>query len=80
MNNAVIVSAVRTPVGKAPRGVFATTRPDELGALVLRAALDRAAAGDAARAAAIAAVVPMVVFAGIAQRFIVKGLSFGAVK
>lgn len=31
-------------------------------------------------AAAIAAVVPMVVFAGIAQRFIVKGLSFGAVK
>ncbi len=55
MNNAVIVSAVRTPVGKAPRGVFATTRPDELGALVLRAALDRAAAGDAARAAAIAA-------------------------
>lgn len=31
-------------------------------------------------AAAVAAVVPMIVFAGIAQRFIVKGLTFGAVK
>jgi ABC-type glycerol-3-phosphate transport system permease component len=30
--------------------------------------------------AAVAAVVPMIVFAGIAQRFIVKGLTFGAVK
>jgi ABC-type glycerol-3-phosphate transport system permease component len=31
-------------------------------------------------AAAVAAVVPMVVFAGLAQRYIVKGLTFGAVK
>ncbi len=31
-------------------------------------------------AAAIAAVVPMVIFAGLAQRYIVKGLTFGAVK
>jgi ABC-type glycerol-3-phosphate transport system permease component len=31
-------------------------------------------------AAAVAAVVPMIVFAGIAQRYIVKGLTFGAVK
>jgi len=31
-------------------------------------------------AAAIAAVVPMIIFAGIAQRYIVKGLTFGAVK
>jgi ABC-type glycerol-3-phosphate transport system permease component len=31
-------------------------------------------------AAAVAAVVPMVIFAGLAQRYIVKGLTFGAVK
>jgi len=31
-------------------------------------------------AAAVAAVVPMIIFAGIAQRYIVKGLTFGAVK
>jgi ABC-type glycerol-3-phosphate transport system permease component len=31
-------------------------------------------------AAAVMAVVPMVIFAGIAQRYIVKGLTFGAVK
>lgn len=31
-------------------------------------------------AAAVAAVIPMMVFAGIAQRYIVKGLTFGAVK
>jgi acetyl-CoA acyltransferase len=39
MKDAVIVSAVRTPVGKAPRGSLRTTRPDELAALVLREAL-----------------------------------------
>jgi multiple sugar transport system permease protein len=31
-------------------------------------------------AAAVAAVVPMIIFAGLAQRYIVKGLAFGAVK
>jgi len=31
-------------------------------------------------AAAVTAVVPMIIFAGIAQRYIVKGLTFGAVK
>ena len=54
MKRAVVVSAVRTPVGKAPRGVLSTTRPDEMAALVLREALLRAAGGDAERAAAIA--------------------------
>ena len=39
---AVIVSAVRTPVGKAPRGALRYTRPDELAAAVMRAAIDRA--------------------------------------
>jgi acetyl-CoA acyltransferase len=39
MKEAVIVSAVRTPVGKAPRGVFRTTRPEDLAALVIKAAL-----------------------------------------
>lgn len=42
MHDAVIVSAVRTPVGKAPRGALRFTRPDELGGLVIREALSRA--------------------------------------
>ena len=37
MPEAVIVSAVRTPVGKAPKGKLATTRPDDLAALAIRA-------------------------------------------
>ncbi len=42
MMDAVIVSAVRTAVGKAPRGALRFTRPDELAALVVREALSRA--------------------------------------
>ena len=42
MTDAVIVSAVRTPVGKAPRGTLRATRPDELGATVIAEALERA--------------------------------------
>ena len=38
---AVIVSAVRTPVGKAKRGGMATVRPDEMGATVIREVLNR---------------------------------------
>ncbi|NRA96597.1 MAG: acetyl-CoA C-acyltransferase, partial [Planctomycetes bacterium] len=40
-NHAYIVAAVRTPVGKAFRGSFAHTRPDDLLAHCLRAAIDR---------------------------------------
>ncbi len=36
---AYIVAAVRTPVGKAPRGMFKTVRPDDMLAHVLRAAV-----------------------------------------
>lgn len=42
MTDAVIVSAVRTPVGKAPGGTLRGTRPDELGALAIGEALRRA--------------------------------------
>jgi acetyl-CoA acyltransferase len=42
MNEAVIVSAVRTPVGKAPNGTLRGTRPDELAATVIAEALRRA--------------------------------------
>ena len=42
MNDAVIVSAVRTPVGKAPNGSLRTTRPDDLAALVIGEVLKRA--------------------------------------
>ena len=41
MQNAVIVSAVRTAVGKAPRGALRSTRPDDLGAVAVRGALER---------------------------------------
>jgi acetyl-CoA acyltransferase len=41
MPEAVIVSAVRTPVGRAPRGALSATRPDDLAALVLNGALER---------------------------------------
>src|SRR4051794_35417876 len=42
MSSAVIVSAVRTAVGKAPRGALSSTRPDDLAAVAMRAAIDRA--------------------------------------
>jgi acetyl-CoA acyltransferase len=42
MRDAVIVSAVRTAVGKAPKGTLRDTRPDEMGATVIREALARA--------------------------------------
>jgi acetyl-CoA acyltransferase len=41
MSGIYIAAAVRTAVGKAPRGTLSTTRPDDLAATVLRAALDR---------------------------------------
>ncbi|MDR3385998.1 MAG: acetyl-CoA C-acyltransferase [Rudaea sp.] len=37
--DAYIVAAVRTPVGKAPRGVFRNTRPDDMLAFAIDAAL-----------------------------------------
>ncbi|HET9086786.1 MAG TPA: acetyl-CoA C-acyltransferase, partial [Acidobacteriaceae bacterium] len=41
MQEAFIVSAVRTAVGKAPKGTLRSTRPDDLGAIAVRGALDR---------------------------------------
>ena len=41
MNEAFIVSAVRTPVGKAPNGKLRTVRPDDLAALAIQAVLAR---------------------------------------
>jgi len=41
MQDAVIVSTVRTAVGKAPRGTLATARPDDLAATVIDAAFAR---------------------------------------
>jgi len=46
MKDAVIVSAVRTPVGKAPNGALRTTRPDEMGAVVIKELLRRVPAVD----------------------------------
>ena len=41
MPEAVIVSAVRTAVGRSGKGSFATTRPDELASAAVKGALDR---------------------------------------
>ena len=41
MRDAVIVSAVRTAIGKAPKGTLKDTRPDELGAAVIKEAMAR---------------------------------------
>ena len=46
MPEAVLVSAVRTPVGRAPKGALSTTRPDDLAAIAITGALDRIPALD----------------------------------
>ncbi|MGA2206369.1 MAG: acetyl-CoA C-acyltransferase [Terracidiphilus sp.] len=48
MPEAVLVAAVRTPVGRAPKGALSTTRPDDLAATALTGALDRVPALDKA--------------------------------
>ena len=42
MKDAVIVSAVRTAVGKAPKGALKNTRPDDLGAAAIKDTVGRA--------------------------------------
>ena len=41
MREVVVVSSVRTPVGRAFKGTLRTTRPDELAAVAIKGALDR---------------------------------------
>jgi acetyl-CoA acyltransferase len=41
MQDALIVSAVRTAVGKAPKGTLRDTRPDDMGAAVIKEAIAR---------------------------------------
>jgi len=41
MNEVIIASVVRTPIGKAPRGTLRTTRPDDLAAAAINGALER---------------------------------------
>ena len=47
MTDVLIASAVRTAVGKAPKGTLATTRPDDLAATAIRGALSRVPSLDA---------------------------------
>jgi len=49
MKDAVIVSAVRTPVGKAKRGGLATVRPDEMAATAIQAVLKQTPSLDPAQ-------------------------------
>lgn len=49
VQEAYIVAATRTPVGKAPRGVFRNTRPDEMLAHVLRNVVAQAPSIDVNR-------------------------------
>ena len=46
MKDAYIISAVRTPVGKAVKGMLRDTRPDELAAIVIREVVARASGFD----------------------------------
>src|SRR5438477_3314850 len=48
MPEAVIISAVRTPVGRAYKGTLRATRPDDLAALVMVQAIARVAGLSAA--------------------------------
>jgi len=48
VQDAYIVAAVRTPVGKAPRGMFRNVRPDDLLAHALKSALGKCPGLDAA--------------------------------
>src|SRR5437868_12868815 len=41
MRDVIIASAVRTPVGRAPRGALRTTRPDDLAAYAINGALEK---------------------------------------
>lgn len=47
MREAVLVSSVRTAVGKAPKGTLRATRPDDLGAAAIQGALARVPALEA---------------------------------
>jgi len=49
MKEAVIVSAVRTAVGKAPKGTLKNTRPDDLGAAAIKEAVNRVPGLDPAQ-------------------------------
>ena len=49
VQDAYIVAATRTPVGKAPKGVFRNTRPDEMLAHVLKAVVAQAPGIDTSR-------------------------------
>jgi len=49
IQDAYIVAATRTPVGKAPKGVFRNTRPDEMLAHVLKAVVAQAPGIDTSR-------------------------------
>ncbi|MDB5790213.1 MAG: acetyl-CoA C-acyltransferase, partial [Massilia sp.] len=48
LQDAYIVAATRTPIGKAPRGMFNKTRPDDLLVAALRGALAAAPTLDPA--------------------------------
>ena len=49
IQDAYIVAATRTPVGKAPKGVFRNTRPDDMLAHVLRSVVAQAPSIDLSR-------------------------------
>ncbi len=42
LDDAVIVGAARTAIGKAPKGTLRNTRPDDLAAIAIKAAVERA--------------------------------------
>src|SRR5215210_72840 len=72
MKEAVIVSAVRTAVGKAPKGTLKNTRPDDV---IMGCAVPEAEQGmNVARTAAIEAGLPVEVSAMTVNRYCSSGL------
>ena len=49
LQDAYIVAATRTPVGKAPKGMFRNTRPDDMLAYVLKSVVAQAPGIDVDR-------------------------------
>ena len=49
MRDVAIVTALRTPVGRANKGMLRDTRPDDLAALVMRSALEKTTGLDAGK-------------------------------
>ena len=73
IQDAYIVAATRTPVGKAPKGVFRNTRPDDMLAHVLKSVVAQAPGIDVNRTR-LTAIIYSTILAGIGQLIFVQNM------